>query len=355
MTHYFKSGNTVNVEPSDALDVLDHLPAGTYTVKENPQTKRLYLQTTDNMTLPKKVYGDPSVRADRILRTFNDRSKSTGVLLSGDKGSGKTLLCKVLANRMVAANMPVIIVDEPFHGPAFNSLIGNIKDPAMVFFDEFDKLYDEEGQEALLTLLDGTVETKKMFVLTTNSGHVDEHLINRPGRIFYRFAYRGLDESFVEEYADDVLKNLANKTQLTRIANAFGSFTFDMLQALVEEMNRYDIDAMSAMEGLNVKIEDDSVVYDVTVLFNGAPITNSIYPTQYHQNPLIATTRRLEIYTNDKHTIKDDVELDDIILNEKTLIKTSGTSMTFKHETDAGEILVILSKHEPKQYNWNAF
>lgn len=355
MTHYFKSGNTVNVEPSDALDVLDHLPAGTYTVKENPQTKRLFLQTTDNMTLPKKVYGDPSARADRIIRTFNDRPKSTGILLSGDKGSGKTLLCKVLANRLVSGNMPVIIVDEPFHGPEFNSLIGNIKDPAMVFFDEFDKLYDEEGQEALLTLLDGTVETKKLFVLTTNKGHVDEHLINRPGRIYYRFSYRGLEESFVEEYADDVLKNLDHKKQLTRISNAFGSFTFDMLQALVEEMNRYDIDAMSAMEGLNVKIEDDSVVYDVTVLFNGSPITNSIYPTQYHANPLITGTRPLEIYTNDKHTIKDGVEIEDICLNEKTLIKTSGTSMTFKHETDSGEILVILSKHEPKQYNWNAF
>ena len=356
MTHYFKSGNRVNVQPSDALEVLDRLPGGTYVVKEDPQTHALYLQTTDAMSLPKKVYGNPLARAERVMKTFADRSKSTGVLLSGDKGSGKTLLCKVLANLMTDADMPVIIVDEPFHGQPFNSLIGNIKEPAMVFFDEFDKLYDEEGQEALLTLLDGTVETKKLFVMTTNSGHVDEHLINRPGRIYYRFAYQGLEPVFVEEYIDDALKNMAHKSQIIRVASAFGSFTFDMLQALIEEMNRYDLNPLEAMDGLNVNIEDDASRYDVTVMLNGALVTNSIYPAIYEVNPLIQGARRLEIYNDNKHTVTDAMAIPDFELSEKTLLKFTDGTMTFRHEVpDVGEFLMVLSKHQDKKFNWNAF
>ena len=81
----------------------------------------------------------------------------------------------------------------------------------MVLFDEFEKVYDSDEQEEMLTLLDGVFPSKKLFVLTCNDKwRVNQHMRNRPGRIFYMLDFTGLDEDFVVEYCHDNLKNLAN-------------------------------------------------------------------------------------------------------------------------------------------------
>ena len=360
MTHYFKANNIINVEPSDALEVLDHLPAAAYIVKKNDMTGKLYLQTTDVFELPSKIYGDTDARASRICTTFEQRSKSTGVLLSGDKGSGKTLLAKVLANTFVDSGSPVIIVNEPWCGQVFNELIGHIKQPAMVFFDEFDKVYDKDEQKELLTLLDGTVETKKLFVLTTNAGHVDEHLINRPGRIYYKFNYRGIDEQFVREYAED---NLNDKTQidlLVTIINSFVAFTFDMLQTIIEEMNRYNESAEVAIQNLNIDMTKESVSYQIRMLYNNKPVDNSYWPQHTDTNPIFGRSQplTLDISFDDKRVLKDDFEKDfpEIEISQAHLKSiTSGGVMLLKYDYKGNDILVAVEPKKGHNFNWMAF
>ena len=359
MTHYFKTGNTINIEPSDALEVLDNLPAATYIVKKNGNTGKLYLQTTSNFELPAKIYGNPGERVARIKTTFNSRTRSTGILLSGDKGSGKTLLSKSLANVLIADNVPVIVVNEAWCGQAFNELIGHINQPAMVLFDEFDKVYDKEEQQELLTLLDGTVETKKLFVLTTNSGHVDEHLLNRPGRIYYKFNYSGVDESFVREYANDVLVNKDHLDSLVVITNTFAAFTFDMLQTLIEEMNRYGESAEKAIENLNIDITNESVSYSVNVLYNGNAVTNTFWPKQMDVNPLFTQSpREIEFNFDDGRTLTDKMSkgFPDLILCKEHLlsIKDGGT-MIFKYNHGKNDVFVVVERFKQDPYAWKAY
>ena len=109
MTWYLQEGNNYRVTPEGNVPVTKNLPVGTYVVKVDP--KGYYLETIENFTLPSKLYGDTLRHSERIFNTFRDRSGPTGVMLTGEKGSGKTLLAKAidLAGNVSAASNPVTV------------------------------------------------------------------------------------------------------------------------------------------------------------------------------------------------------------------------------------------------------
>ena len=86
------------------------LPRGVYNLSFHPKIG-YYLKRTQDFSLPPKVYGDLSI-ADRYLKTYNHRTRNTGVLLTGQKGSGKTILAKYLA---IKSGLPVICINDAFN------------------------------------------------------------------------------------------------------------------------------------------------------------------------------------------------------------------------------------------------
>lgn len=235
----------------ESLDMHQTLPIGTYSVGISPMG--FYLERVDDMEVPSKLYGDVSARTERILNTFKGRPSSMGVLFSGEKGSGKTMLAKNITIEGAKQGFITLVVNTPFCGEGFNTFIQEIAQPAIVLFDEFEKVYDAEKQQALLTLLDGTYSSKKLFILTCNDRwRVNEHMRNRPGRLFYSLHYGTLEPDFIEEYCNDNLANKANVKGVVYVASMFAVFSFDMLKALCEEMNRYGESASQAMKWLNM-------------------------------------------------------------------------------------------------------
>ena len=190
--------------------------------------------------------------------------------------------------------VPTIVINYPWCGDEFNAFIQTIEQPAVILFDEFEKNYKREVQEQLLTLLDGVFPSKKLFMLTCNDQHrIDSHMRNRPGRIYYFVKFQGLAEEFMEEYCQDNLADQQYIEKIVQISKMYGQFNFDMLQSLVEEMNRFDEDPVSALEMLNAKPEEDSggryavqliyagLVYagkdiDEGATFTGNPLMSSI-------------------------------------------------------------------------------
>ena len=259
MTHYIYNGNNVSIAPQGALDIRSKLEPVNYVVKFNEMTGQYSLEKTEMFVLPKKLYGDISFKAERILNTFKDRDKSTGVLLVGEKGSGKSQLAKLCC---INSGLPVLLINENFYGSAFNQFIASIDEPIIIFFDEFEKVYKREHQEYLLSLLDGNVTSNTLFLITCNNEYaLDTNMINRPGRVFYNIKYTGLDEAFIIDYCKDNAEHLTDKVIL--VSKICTNFSFDMLKALVEECLRYFIDPTDALDMLNIKPDSSDITYDV--------------------------------------------------------------------------------------------
>lgn len=110
-THFVKRGNTFAPVDAASLVVIETLPVGTYTVGATPAG--FHFEQIDNFELPQKVYGDTIKNADRILATFADRPNATGVLLEGEKGSGKSMLLKEISIMGRALGMPTIVINSP--------------------------------------------------------------------------------------------------------------------------------------------------------------------------------------------------------------------------------------------------
>lgn len=285
MPYFIIQGSKVRVMHGDAINIQTTLPPNTYTVLQNPDTKELYLELIDSFKPPTKIYGDTIKHTERIMNTFNDRKNSTGVILAGEKGSGKSLLAKQLALTAATLDMPCIVINTPHKGEEFNQFMQNINQPCVVLFDEFEKTYKPEDQEAILTLLDGVYPSKKLFVLTCNDQYrIDKHLRNRPGRIFYLINYEGLEETFVDEYCRDNLEDQSHIEAICKISCIFDAFNFDMLKALVEEMNRYGETPEEALKMLNSKPEYDTGVKYTVEFSNPDGVVK--HTTTWEGNPL---------------------------------------------------------------------
>jgi hypothetical protein len=111
---------------------------------------------------------------------------------------------------------------------------------------------------------------------------------NRPGRIFYMLDYKGLTQDFIIEYCEHNLNDKAHIQRICSITSLFSQFNFDMLKALVEEMNRYNEPPEAALRMLNVKPEfDQGNKYDVALTVKGVPVErDNINDKQWKGNPL---------------------------------------------------------------------
>jgi hypothetical protein len=325
--HFIKNGNTYSVAPKGSIKIETTLPAETFSLKFDPH-RGFYLEEVESFTLPPKVYGDTLRLTDRILYTFNNRNNSTGVLLVGEKGSGKTLLARSLSINGAEQGIPTIVINSAFKGDEFNSLVQSIDQPCIILFDEFEKIYDKDSQEKILTLLDGVFQSKKLFVLTSNDKYkIDTNMRNRPGRIYYLLDFKGLDEGFIREYCKDNLKNMAHLEELIKISSLFDVFNFDLLVAFVEELNRYDESPIELLPLLNAKPEYCSgSAYEVkSLVFRGIPVPRS------------ALNKHCLVHTN-FNLASNDWSLDCTIvfdINDHELKeKFSNTSDTFDYDID---------------------
>ena len=277
----------------EQLDLAEVLPGQNFSMQAHPEIG-IYMSPADPFTLPSRLYGDVVKHSARIINTFNDRPRSTGVLLSGEKGSGKTLLAKHVSISLAAKGVPTIIVNQPMCGPSFNDFIQSIKQPAVIFFDEFEKVYvKSEHQEALLTLLDGTFPTKKLFILTSNDTYrIDTHLRNRPGRVFYNLPFTGLSEQFIKEYCAENLQNPKHTLEVLGTSRMFAQFNFDMLAALVEDMNRYNESPKQVMALLNARPEfGSSTSWAVSFMYKGVQYrqgSKRLHTQTWTGNPFVA-------------------------------------------------------------------
>lgn len=355
MTYFLKSGINWTISSKEQLNLYDELPAGNYVIKVNEMTGQMLLEQIDSFEISGKLYGDTKKNTQRILSTFNDRTSGTGVMLAGEKGSGKSLLAKNISFEAYKSGIPTIVINAPWCGDKFNAFIQSIDQPCIILFDEFEKIYDSDDQEKMLTLLDGVFPSKKLFIITCNDKwRVNQHMRNRPGRIFYMLDFKGLDAEFIREYCNDKLNDKSHIEKIVGIAGTFDQFNFDMLKALVEEMNRYEETPQEAMRMLNAKPEfSNECRYKIQLAVNGNLLDDDrVHDKEWQGNPLTAAV------VVDYKTEKDedgDWTYDRIRFNATDLKRIDGNGTKYIFVNDEGN-KVILSRVKEKMYNyWDAF
>ncbi|SOK59188.1 Phage protein [Yersinia phage fHe-Yen9-03] len=254
---YNQSGDIITIA-REFGNKIGKIPSGTYTVEQNPQTSEFYLLKSSPFIRPSKVYGEMSTRNEKVIKTFLSRTdKNTGVLLSGTKGAGKTQLAKDVSIALAEIGIPTIIVQNCYVCGGFINFIKAIEDQALILFDEFEKVYNKsEYQEAILTLLDGTGSYNKLYILTSNNRNVSEFLRNRPSRIFYHFEYRKLSKQVMFDLLNDKLVNKNYIPQFDTLWEVAETISFDMIQCLIEELNRYPTQTFTeTFRELNVEVD----------------------------------------------------------------------------------------------------
>jgi energy-coupling factor transporter ATP-binding protein EcfA2 len=278
----------------------------------------------------------------RVIRTFSDRKQSTGILLSGVKGSGKSMLAKTISSMLRSeenGHVPTIVVSQNHYGPTFNRFIQSIDQPCVVMFDEFEKVYDKDDQEQVLSLLDGVFPTKKLFVFTVNSSWaVDRNMINRPGRVFYHLDFFGLSSNFIREYCHDNLKDKSLVEDVVKTGILFTDFNFDMMQALVEEMNRFGESVQDSMKFVNARSAFDETIYDLTVARKDGEPVSSVYPNEVG----LSNVYRCRVQLSVREPYKKDHRDVEFVVQSSHLSKINSAdgSLVF----DVGDYLITAKK-----------
>lgn len=257
----------------DSMQVYSQLPAQAYVVRYSIG-RGFYLEKYNEMEVNEsKIYGVHLSKINKVMNMFRSQERNLGIILSGNKGIGKSLFARLLSNEVIKNNIPVIIVDTYIQGIA--SYIESIQQEVMVLFDEFDKTFGEvrskdgeaSPQTSLLSLFDGLSSGKKLFVITCNDlNKLNEYLINRPGRFHYHFRFDYPSAAEIREYLKDKIKEeyYEEIDSVVSFSNKV-SLNFDCLRAIATELNT-GLTFSEAIKDLNI-INTETKKYNLILKF----------------------------------------------------------------------------------------
>lgn len=228
---------------------------------------------------------------------------------------------------MLNENYSTIVINEIFNPTKLSLLLQTISEPCVIIFDEFEKIYqpskndNNNPQNGLLSLLDGLFQTKKLFIFTCNDdNNISDLMKNRPGRVYYKLEFKGINDKAIEEYCEEKLINKKYLSQIFSIKKMIKDFTFDILQTIVEEVNRYDETPLDAVKMLNVTPQSLYTRYSISVKpLQGQKIIN--YEKTIWMNPLSSDEESVWIkrYGTELNIDNEDSErkiISDIAIND---------------------------------------
>lgn len=247
-THLLKIGEKI-IFGTHGLDyVLEN--CHTYTVEYDNYTDEVSLKEAPQITLPEKLYVPETDEKfiNKVITHFKHDEKTTGVMLAGTKGSGKTVMAKQIALR---SHLPIVLIDKSIPPRLLRKLFTNLSTiQTSIIFDEIDKLGERYDDDYILQILDGVNASGKHLILFTcnDPDDVNEYLLNRCGRVRY---YREFDEMgslMITEIAKDRLNDKKEIESFTEfVLKNFKLISFDNVASFIDEVNNYPTDTFEEL------------------------------------------------------------------------------------------------------------
>ena len=231
---------------------VDTVPKGVYNIGLS-MTGWYLERTADEFVFNYKVYGLQSKFMQHVLTAFENTKGNFGILLNGTKGTGKSVVAKVLANKF---NLPVVVVKSfGDNNPQLIEFLSSFNFDCVFFFDEFEKNFSEKDS-SILQIMDGvyTSNYRRIFLLTTNETHINDNLISRPSRLRYIHEFGNLEQDITREYLNDTLNDKSRIEDVVDFVDTLQISTIDILKSIVEEINIFGFDKfMENKSFFNVK------------------------------------------------------------------------------------------------------
>jgi hypothetical protein len=226
-----------------------------------------------------RLYDTHAKIVERSLAVWNaEGNNNVGILLNGEKGSGKTVAVQMICNELIRQGIPVLVVRDPV---PLDTILGQVRQDLVVVFDEFEKTHAKpEQQQALLSAIDGMSRSpfKRMFLFTTNMATIDTNFIDRPSRVRYIFSFGRLADPIVESivkaeldpalasFEPDILTYLSNRRVLT----------IDTVRTTIREVNLFR-EAPSEFESIFNVSAMDAPYFKVDIIDEKGDVVRTLF------------------------------------------------------------------------------
>lgn len=233
MSEFIKLGDRIVAKPKGSD--YDLIPGKTYSLEWDSWNDEAIIKENGEFNMPEKIYEskDSKFLKERVMNYFNATSdQNVGVMFAGEKGTGKSVDAKYLAQ---CSGLPIFIVNPRFPIRQLTKVFNKFESQVCIILDEVEKNWNTEH---MLEFLDGVEKTcKKLVLMTCNDlGRVSQYMQDRCSRIRYLRKYTVKDNYeflpfLLEQY------NITNKEEVTEfITNRMKLPSIDNMLALIKEV-----------------------------------------------------------------------------------------------------------------------
>lgn len=244
---FTQSGNVFYAKNSGDITV-ETLPLGVYDLQFEKFRGFFLVRKGDSFELPSRIYDLEKKFIDKVVNVYRSNvARNLGVLLSGLKGSGKTVTAKILCHSL---GLPIIMVNTPYAG--LRDYLNDLPCDYVAFFDEFEKGFanspnEDDGTQhgspanALLTLMDGVLGDtyRRFFLLTCNDIVMNSAFRDRPGRIRYLKKFSNISRKAASEIIVDRLRKdgAIAASEVLNYLETLEYVTVDIVSSVIDEIN----------------------------------------------------------------------------------------------------------------------
>lgn len=334
----------ITIHNDEELVIKDRIPCGCYDVCFSKDIGS-FLRKKNVSKVKEKIYGNQIKKAEKVFKAYDLIERNLGIILSGDKGSGKTLFVNVLIERAIALDMPIIFVSE--NQPNLVKFLSSIEQEYMVIFDEFEKNFkDMNGasedvecmseQNQFLSYFDGFNNSKKIFVITCNIFQsLSRYIVERPGRFHYHFKLNNPNSQEIKDYCNDNLKKEYHK-EIDRIVkfSLVSNLTYDWLRAICFEINQgYTLE--ETIDDLNIS-NGSYLYYEFSITINNEEYTS--------KQGLCITNKDIDIllHSDNNKRIKVKFESNNLILlnSGNAIVKSQNITIKDFYDDDLNKATI---------------